>query len=347
MEGDVISIMPRPMPPGSLSPSLQASHTQSLDSALSRSPTSPTSPLPLNGTAQKGEVEKWDAWHACAGMSRTEAKMKYIDYLIDTMKKYACGTREGRELVEELEFVWDQIRTNTSNSQNGSGSSDDSRNGGRRSRPKITDARSSGIMHSFNAGISRSGVPAGQFRNNTAEVSRPLRVLSPVSREDGGDISGREDDGAEDDVDDNEDNNESVTQNSSNNSSSLDRRKSHSSDPNDHRKWRHRIESALSRLTVEVAALREQISDARLYPRQKRPGYLPWAGRWIKWLITAVTRQILFDLLLLFCVLALGRWKGDRRLEIWLRLRLRRARGRIKNLLGERGVRSALRMISL
>ncbi len=35
------------------------------------------------------EQEKWDAWDAQKGVSRTEAKRRYIEALIETMHKYA------------------------------------------------------------------------------------------------------------------------------------------------------------------------------------------------------------------------------------------------------------------
>src|SRR5204862_7363015 len=57
-----------------------------------------------------------DAGNAQRGRSRTEAKSQYITTLIETMHRYASTTREGRELISELEFVWDQIKSNTSSS---------------------------------------------------------------------------------------------------------------------------------------------------------------------------------------------------------------------------------------
>lgn len=40
----------------------------------------------------KREREKWDAWNAQRGTSRTEAKRRYIEALIETMHKYASTT---------------------------------------------------------------------------------------------------------------------------------------------------------------------------------------------------------------------------------------------------------------
>jgi acyl-CoA-binding protein len=38
------------------------------------------------------DKEKWDAWDAQKGLSRTEAKRRYIEALIETMHKYASTT---------------------------------------------------------------------------------------------------------------------------------------------------------------------------------------------------------------------------------------------------------------
>ncbi|CUM67723.1 uncharacterized protein PRCAT00005428001 [Priceomyces carsonii] len=58
----------------------------------------------------EGAKKKWDAWKREEGLTKTEAKRRYISYLIDTMKVYANGTLEARELLSELEYLWDQIK---------------------------------------------------------------------------------------------------------------------------------------------------------------------------------------------------------------------------------------------
>ena len=60
-----------------------------------------------------------DAWSAQHGLSRTAAKRAYISTLIATMHKYASSTPEARELVAELEFVWDQVKANSEASGSG------------------------------------------------------------------------------------------------------------------------------------------------------------------------------------------------------------------------------------
>lgn len=58
----------------------------------------------------EGAKKKWDAWKREEGLSKTEAKRQYILYLINTMRVYASGTSEARELLGELEYLWDQIK---------------------------------------------------------------------------------------------------------------------------------------------------------------------------------------------------------------------------------------------
>lgn len=58
----------------------------------------------------EGAKRKWDAWKREQGLLRTEAKRQYILYLIDTMRVYASSTIEARELLAELEYLWNQIK---------------------------------------------------------------------------------------------------------------------------------------------------------------------------------------------------------------------------------------------
>lgn len=46
----------------------------------------------LEGDELRRERDKWDAWDAQRGVSRTEAKRRYIEALIETMHKYASTT---------------------------------------------------------------------------------------------------------------------------------------------------------------------------------------------------------------------------------------------------------------
>ncbi|EMG50416.1 hypothetical protein G210_4538 [Candida maltosa Xu316] len=68
-------------------------------------------PRPVGFTPEdEGAKKKWDAWKREEGLGRTEAKKRYISYLIETMRVYASGTLEARELLNELEYLWEQIK---------------------------------------------------------------------------------------------------------------------------------------------------------------------------------------------------------------------------------------------
>ncbi|RDL38213.1 uncharacterized protein BP5553_02553 [Venustampulla echinocandica] len=95
MEGDVDGVMERPLSVGS----------------------SEEGP---RGEELKRERDKYDAWDSQRGLSRTEAKRRYIEALIETMHRYASTTADARELVAELEFVWDQIKNNSASSPDSS-----------------------------------------------------------------------------------------------------------------------------------------------------------------------------------------------------------------------------------
>ncbi|KAH9908208.1 acyl CoA binding family protein [Xylariomycetidae sp. FL2044] len=73
----------------------------------------------VNADELQREKDKWDAWNTQTGLSRTKAKRRYIEALIETMHRYAT-TPDARELVEELEFVWNQIKNNSPSSSNSS-----------------------------------------------------------------------------------------------------------------------------------------------------------------------------------------------------------------------------------
>jgi hypothetical protein len=254
-------------------------------------------------------VEKWDAWNACAGMSRTEAKRRYITTLIDTMKVYASGTAESRELVSELEFVWNQIR-----SQSGS----EEEEGGESPTRQLERA---GLTHAE----SYSSIPPGRgLGPGGGEEGSRLRVLSPVSRVDSGDIIEGEDvdspeperggdrEDEDEDFKDARDGSEDI---------GSDRPKPRDDDEYAARnlKWRRRIEAALTNMTAEIAALREQLSDSRVFgtATKRRSGL--WA--WLKWLVWAALRQVAVNVILIGVFVLLGRWKGDKRAEEWVKRR--------------------------
>jgi acyl-CoA-binding protein len=89
-----------------------------VDGVMER-PTSTSSHM--SGEDLRREQDKWDAWNSQRGLTRTEAKRRYIEALIETIHRYAT-TPSAMELVAELEFVWNQIKGNEGSSRSGSGS---------------------------------------------------------------------------------------------------------------------------------------------------------------------------------------------------------------------------------
>jgi acyl-CoA-binding protein len=303
MEGDVLSILARPtLPP--------------------RPPELDPTPSPPNYTVHRyaahdvrareaqAEIDKWDAWHACAGMSRTEAKRGYISTLIETMKMYASGTQESRELVGELEFVWSQIRSQ-------SGSSEESGEG-------MGDSPTRRLPR---AGIPPSGEDDADGGRNPQSDSA-LMVLSPVSRGGSGDVVEGEDAhqpardeeadanadaDAESEDDDFRDASESHLQTPS-------RQSSKGADP---LRWRRRIESALSKMTVEIAALREHMEMSESRTGRRKTGVLAW----LRWLVWAGMWQAAINAILILLFVLWGRWRGDRRAEEWVKRRWKGLQG--------------------
>ncbi|KAI0004806.1 acyl CoA binding family protein [Xylariaceae sp. FL0662B] len=107
------------------------------------------------------ERDKWDAWNAQSGLSRTEAKRRYIEALIETMHRYAT-TPDANELVAELEFVWNQIKNNTPSSSHVS--------------PKSPI---------------KSAEPR-RFQQPMSGTDGPMKVLSPMSEDDAAEQEYRE-----------------------------------------------------------------------------------------------------------------------------------------------------------
>ena len=231
-----------------------------------------------------------DAWHAHNGLSRTEAKRRYISTLIETMHKYATTTPEARELVSELEFVWDQIKSNSVSSSSTS--------------PGQLGKRGS------NAGLNQSRITSSQgITGAELTTAAGLRVLRPVSDGDEEDDDDADFEDAahhatagEEDEDD-----EAIAIAGTNHTRDLDLR---------NRKWRRRIERTLVKMTAEIAALREVVDAARLGDSRRKSGV--WA--WFNWLTWVGCRHVLVDLALLGLLVVWARRKGDHRVEQGLAL---------------------------
>ncbi|KAK3706490.1 hypothetical protein LTR37_012700 [Vermiconidia calcicola] len=252
------------------------------------------------------EQEKWDAWKSNEGISRTEAKRRYIEKLIDTMHKYASSTAEARELVGELEFVWDQVKNNSQHPSSGS----------EHSSP-LQAVERSGYMH--NGSSSGPGIPSSiaAYDGGADPGGRegPMRVLSPVSQADEEDLMGDEEreefvDAPVSQVDDDELRNGSEVAMTDAGVQAVAEPRIPQSSRGDAR-WRRRIESSLIKLTTEVAALREQLETARYFKRQSRKSFFSWVFRISWWAV----QLFVTDAVILWIVILYMRRKDDRRLE--------------------------------
>lgn len=249
------------------------------------------------------EQEKWDAWHANSGLSRTVAKKLYIETLIATMHTYASTTPEARELVSELEFVWDQIKNNSNASSSSQGS------------PLQQHDRSTSYP-----GLATSSVGAfdGGRGRDAVEGKGKLRLLSPVSQAGEEQIEEEEREefvdapisqfGEQDlDTPGEERSQPAYDGASDDRPPQLPPRRTAVGDV----KWRRRIESALVKMTTEVAALREQLESRRYVSQQQRHSLLGWILR-SGWFFI---KLIMADLVVLWIVILYLRRKKDRRLE--------------------------------
>ncbi|KAL9043328.1 MAG: hypothetical protein Q9214_003478, partial [Letrouitia sp. 1 TL-2023] len=214
------------------------------------------------------------------------------------MHKFASSTPEGRELVTELEFVWDQIKSNSASSSNSSPG---------RGLGAPTDQQQQHQTGGENLRMSYAslgGLSIG--RDDVGDGN--LRVLRPVSEDE------EEDDEEEfegEEGDRSADPNapvEGINPVMAGRKRDLDVRS---------RKWRKRIEIAMFKMTTEVAALREQTEEKKILG-SKNNQTSSWA--WIRWLIWITIRQLIVDTAILGLVFVWARRKNDQRIEqgLWL-----------------------------
>ncbi|KAF2280494.1 uncharacterized protein EI97DRAFT_411812 [Westerdykella ornata] len=256
-----------------------------------------------SGEEAQGAREKWDAWKQQSGLSRTEAKRRYITTLIETMHKYASQSADSRELVLELEFVWDQVKSNVPSSSSSSplqtlGSM------GLHMQPPPTYAQFSGSQMrdpederlQIRSPMSQSeeelqeeedqveefvDAPDSQYIPYTegedaavqADLIPPPPV--PIPREPGTPVPRP----SKEDLAD--------------------------------QKWKKRVEQALVKMTAEVAALREQLESRRLFSHSPRYKFFRFVFRFV-W---GSLKHIAVDIAILVLVLLWMRSKKDRRLE--------------------------------
>ncbi|GAM82508.1 hypothetical protein ANO11243_004890 [Dothideomycetidae sp. 11243] len=247
------------------------------------------------------ETEKYDAWDANRGLTRTEAKKRYIEKLIATMHVYASGTPEARELVSELEFVWDQVKGNVT-SDDGSGDSPSRRPPGGESSYDDTDR------------------PRRRGKDDTPG----MRVLSPVSQPMGDE---EEEEGREEFVDAPVSQFGEQTEDKSTGGDEERPAKPRRSSAVDIR-WRRRVETAIVKMTTEVAALRELVENRRFTAQRRSVSFLNWIYSF-GWF---AVKLVVADVLVLWLIILYLRRRKDRRLEGAIRVMLGDAQAVAKNL---------------
>lgn len=295
-------------PPSSDRLALYGLYKQSMEGdvlAIADRPESANQPN-MSADQLRKEQEKWDAWRDNEGLSRTEAKRRYIEKLIETMHKYASQTDEARQLVEELEFVWDQIKSNSQHSSS------------EHSSP-LQHVERSGYLQSERSGEGHgmTSSSAAAMDGATGGANRPLRILSPVSQAD--EEEALDEDQEEEfvdapfsQVDPGDLNNlEEGEVGGAHDTRAVPNESPRARQIPGDARWRKRVENGLFKLTTEVAALREQLENHRFIKNQKRKSFFSWVLRLGWW----VTSFVLADAAVLWIVILYMRRKQDRRLE--------------------------------
>jgi hypothetical protein len=253
------------------------------------------------------------------------------------MRKYASTSPDSKELVDELEFVWDQVKTNVSSSNSSSPVQTHSAQGINRLESPPPAAPSFSFL---NRTIRRVG---GNAVTSPKKPSQDLRLStqSPLSQSHMDETS-----------DDDADNDEFVdapdsqiaepgplnphTPFSEDNKSTNSRQNPPQSDFHDIKdvkknpsskkpgnesssRWRKRIEGALIKMTAEVAALREQMDAKSWAKAQTKRGKFEQ----IAWSVFSFfLKMVAVDLIVLVFVLLYLRRKKDGRLEGAIRVLL-------------------------
>jgi len=254
------------------------------------------------------------------------------------MRKYASNSPDSKELVDELEFVWDQVKSNVSSSN--SSSPVHTHSGLAINRAETSPPAAAPTFSFLNRTIKRVG---GNPTMSPKRQSQDLRIHtgSPLSHS-------QIDDSTDDDADNeefvdapdsqlaepgptnphhtfSEDNKSTNSRNNPPQSGPHDIKdvtkhsasKSNSREPTS--RWRKRIEGALIKMTAEVAAIREQLeakSWAKAKTKRGRFEQIAWS------IFSFFLKMIAVDLIGLVFILLYLRRKKDGRLEGAIRVLL-------------------------
>lgn len=97
-------------------------------------------------------------------------------------------------------------------------------------------------------------------------------------------------------------------------------------------RWQRKMEHALTKLSAEVAALREQITTGREWRSKKERSFPSWAG----YLIWSILKHLIVDSIILGIILLWMRRRKDRRLEDLVRATLTLVREYVRKVLPSR-----------
>lgn len=235
------------------------------------------------------------------------------------MHKYASTTPESRELVAQLEFVWDQIKSKYTSSALSSSSIPQHHSS---ALPKSQSQRLHQQQKQYRP---RSSVGAEPGRRMEITVGRgeELQILSPTGL---AHCSSSEDE---------EEPLRSVTRRQSIELGDpiTISQSAPGSDPRT-RKWRRKIEQTLVKMTTEIAALRESLDFVKATPRGGRA----WILLYTLSFLGSFLRHLIIDALAMsLLVFLLGR--GDERVISSLRTLAQVLRERFQILSEWKGVR--------
>ncbi|KAF9732299.1 hypothetical protein PMIN06_011448 [Paraphaeosphaeria minitans] len=300
--------------------------------------------------------EKWEAWKQQKGLSRTEAKRRYISTLIDTMHMYASSSPDSRELVAELEFVWDQVKSNVPSSS--SSSPLQSQTLGSTGLHIPPDYQGYASRRSDREKVRAVGV-VGLGNEQDEDDQGPLQIKSPMSQSEE-DLEQEEAEAERDeefvDAPDSQYNphpedaavqanlrpQEPIpyTPSKPPQQRSFISRLAPAINPapaaqSPHesaadKKWRARVEQTLVKMTAEVAALREQLESRNLFSHSRKFLFLRFIWR----IVLASVKHIAINIFILGIVLLWMRRKQDRRLEGAIRVLLGDAAAQVQKVGG-------------
>lgn len=266
-----------------------------------------------------------DAWKQQNGLSRTEAKRRYITTLIDTMHKYASPSPDSRELVAELEFVWDQVKSN------------------------VPSSSSSSPMQTLGSMGLHMAPPPHYPRLNTSQQidteDGPLQIRSPMSQSEE-ELEDDEEQAEEEEFVDAPDSQYNPNTEGEDVEVQVDLvprppvpirasakpPKPFAKDDPAEQKWKKRVEQALVKMTAEVAALREQLESRRLFSHSRKYQFFRWLFRFV-W---GSFKHVAIDVAILVLLLIWMRRKKDPRLEGAVRVLLGDAVAQVQKVGGAR-----------